>query len=149
MAGVYIKTEPGADVDSPSLPPAASAKPQPEPESEASYETNYLEQLVSQASTEQLENGVKIGVQLLDTLIEPLNVAIGTGDTQAAQWLKSIQQLQDEAKPIRTVVGVVGNTGAGKSSIINAVLDEERYVHSPTLSELHMHLLTLSKAGSY
>lgn len=27
-----------------------------------------------------------------------------------------------------TIIGVVGNTGAGKSSVINAMLDEERLV---------------------
>lgn len=36
--------------------------------------------------------------------------------------------LQTQSKTTRTVVGVVGNTGAGKSSVINALLDEERLV---------------------
>lgn len=43
-------------------------------------------------------------------------------------WLERIDKTQNHAIKNRTVVGVVGNTGAGKSSVINALLDEERLV---------------------
>ncbi|KAK3491869.1 hypothetical protein B0T13DRAFT_518836 [Neurospora crassa] len=56
----------------------------------------------------------------------PLEAAKNLEDTSAAQWLKLINDVQSRAKPTRTIVGVVGNTGAGKSSVISAVLDEER-----------------------
>ncbi|KAI3535727.1 hypothetical protein CSPX01_11251 [Colletotrichum filicis] len=46
----------------------------------------------------------------------------------AAHWLDQISDLRDQAKRShRTVIGVLGNTGDGKSSTINALLDEERY----------------------
>lgn len=86
---------------------------------------SYLGDL-SQASIEQLENGVNFGVQLLESLKIPL--ATAPANTQASKWLEAIQQLQDKAKPARTVIGVVGNTGAGESSVINAILDEEKIV---------------------
>ena len=36
--------------------------------------------------------------------------------------------LRDQSTDTPTIIGVVGNTGAGKSSVINAILDEERLV---------------------
>ncbi|KUI60678.1 Nuclear GTPase SLIP-GC [Cytospora mali] len=111
----HIKPDPGAaagDVDIGSIPVADSldiaenVKGEYVAQAAASRETN-IERMVSKASTEELEAGVKIGIQLLENLKLPLQAALGTGETQASQWLKSIEQLQDEAKPARTVVGVV------------------------------------------
>lgn len=85
--------------------------------------TNYLDQLITVTVPETLETGVTIGIDLLDRLKVHLsafkNIDVDT-------WLDTINTLKESAKPTRTVVGVVGNTGAGKSSVINALLDEER-----------------------
>lgn len=118
-----VKREPVADSDpfaddSPAKGPSAEdAKPE---------KTSYLSQLMGLASPEILELGVDAGVQLLERLKRPLQAAAPLGTTEAPHWLKAIQDLQPLAQPTRTIVGVVGNTGAGKSSIINALLDEER-----------------------
>ncbi|KAI1134964.1 hypothetical protein F5Y05DRAFT_421688 [Hypoxylon sp. FL0543] len=85
--------------------------------------TDNLERLVAENVPEVLESAVKIGVDLLNQLNATL-VAYNVLDVEA--FCKSIDQLKLQAKPFRTVVGVVGNTGAGKSSVINALLDEER-----------------------
>jgi hypothetical protein len=119
-----VKPEP---VDDPAIPDvgcASSASQQPE----TTPTVGYLQQLVSGQSTspDLLEKGVTIGVRLLKTLKEPLEAVAILNTTQASQWLKSISDLEALAQPTRTIVGVVGNTGAGKSSVISAVLDEER-----------------------
>ncbi|KAI1372650.1 hypothetical protein F4677DRAFT_431751 [Hypoxylon crocopeplum] len=104
-------------------------EPSQEPDSEfdsgetGPEETKYLERLISQHIPESLESGVTIGLELLGQLKAQLST-FKNADVDA--WLKSIQELEERAKPTRTVVGVVGNTGAGKSSVINALLDEER-----------------------
>lgn len=51
-----------------------------------------------------------------------------TSNPDAQTWMESIIKLLPHVERKRTVVGVVGNTGAGKSSLINALLDEERLV---------------------
>lgn len=68
---------------------------------------------------------MQVGLHLLEDLKTVLN-AYGSGNSQVVQWLQYIQQVEDKANPAPTIVGVIGVTGAGKSSLINAVLDEER-----------------------
>lgn len=86
----------------------------------------HLQQLITDTNTspEVLESAVETGTQLIDNLVVPL--VEDASDHDAAAWLKRLKELQARAKTPRTVVGVVGNTGAGKSSVINALLDEER-----------------------
>ncbi|GIJ86574.1 hypothetical protein Asppvi_005463 [Aspergillus pseudoviridinutans] len=84
-----------------------------------------LQTLFADSTPELLEAAVLQGAKLLEDLKEPLGrVAV----EDASQWLQAIEKVQTQAAQPKTVVGVVGNTGAGKSSIINAMLDEERLV---------------------
>lgn len=112
-----VKLEHGDSVGS----GAGPANPAPEPR-----DASYLQRLISANSPELLEQGVQHGLRVLKRLTEALECAAELSTTQAPQWLKSITELEALAKPARTIVGVVGNTGAGKSSVISAVLDEER-----------------------
>ncbi|KAI1502359.1 hypothetical protein F5X99DRAFT_379222 [Biscogniauxia marginata] len=135
---VSIKIEPGSESvprapnasRSPASASAPGIKPDPEAQSdsingadEQTHETDYLERLVTHDVPEVLEAGVSVGVRLLDQLKDALK---SVQSPDAKSWLASIQEIQERTKPTRTVVGVVGNTGAGKSSVINALLDEER-----------------------
>ncbi|KAI4715999.1 hypothetical protein E4T48_07804 [Aureobasidium sp. EXF-10727] len=86
----------------------------------------HLQALAKEESPEKLEAGVKYGVKMLDQLVEAFEPGKETEDVK--QWLQQIELVRQEATGARTVVGVVGNTGAGKSSVINAILDEERLV---------------------
>ena len=86
----------------------------------------HLELLASQTSAEQLEEGVEASTQLLACLKASLNDA--RDHAAAARLLASIDTLQGRATSEPTIVGVVGNTGSGKSSVINAVVNEERII---------------------
>lgn len=85
-----------------------------------------LAQLANEETPERLEAGVSIGLKVLSEL-ESAMKKLGANE-DATAYLNLIDRTRKEAVQTRTVVGVVGNTGAGKSSVINALLDEERLV---------------------
>jgi hypothetical protein len=104
--------------------PASHLTMPPPPNDTAMSTANLQKLLTGSDDAKLLEGGMAAGVELLEDLKGPLKAA--KDSKEAPFWLNNISQLQQQAKPTRTVVGVVGNTGAGKSSVINAVLDEER-----------------------
>ncbi|KAK5708963.1 hypothetical protein LTR17_020189 [Elasticomyces elasticus] len=85
-----------------------------------------IQALLKETSPERLEAAVTAGAKVLDELRLPLLNLPGNND--AVSWLEQIETVRKLAARTRTIVGVVGNTGAGKSSVINAMLDEERLV---------------------
>lgn len=101
-------------------------------------DTNFLERLCTQSEPEVLESGVPIAKKILDQLRDVLNGC--NKDSEFQNWIKAIDDLQQQARPPRTVLGVVGITGAGKSSLINALLDEERFVIPPQATVIASHL---------
>lgn len=86
-----------------------------------------LQQLFEGADMKTLENGIKNGLSLLDNLTEALT-STGISFKDAEAWMKQIEDIKKLAEYQKAIVGVVGNTGAGKSSVINALLEEERLV---------------------
>ncbi|KAF2817072.1 uncharacterized protein BDZ99DRAFT_373364 [Mytilinidion resinicola] len=99
----------------------------PELEPAPTPSTEHLQRLMDDASPDILEMGVRKALVLLNNLQETFSANFGA-IPDAQQWVASIDSVRKLAIRQRTVVGVVGNTGAGKSSVINAMLDEERLV---------------------
>lgn len=84
-----------------------------------------LRQIANSMDLSKLEAAVAAAQQVLDQLRAPLQDF--KQHEELHDWLTLINDLKLKAqKAGRTVIAVAGGTGAGKSSLINAVLDEEK-----------------------
>ncbi|RYO85874.1 hypothetical protein DL762_005021 [Monosporascus cannonballus] len=85
-----------------------------------------LQEVVTSGSVEDLERGTKVGITVLNGIIQRLNHAKDCRDV--SHWLQSMKDLLPQAKTPQYILGVVGSTGHGKSSLINALLQETHIV---------------------
>ncbi|KAL5370946.1 hypothetical protein DPSP01_014578 [Paraphaeosphaeria sporulosa] len=104
-----------------------SCERSPERYGSAIWTNRHIRAVLDQQDPEGLETAVARSVEILDELQEKF-IRCATSNTDAQSWNEAIEKLKSQAERTRTVVGVVGNTGAGKSSVINAMLNEENLV---------------------
>lgn len=104
-----------------------SVEEEEEEEEKPTHHSNRLQKLIETASADALEAEVRSTKAFLATLREPLDENV-EHSKDAQHWVQHISNLQNHKVDTPTIIGVVGNTGAGKSSVINAILDEERLV---------------------
>ena len=91
-----------------------------------------IQDITDGASLEELETFVTRGVRWLNAIKAPLGIN-KSASQEAANWLKMCDQIESYATRTKTVIGVVGNTGAGKSSVINALLNQEQLLPTNTM----------------
>ncbi|CZR50756.1 uncharacterized protein PAC_00630 [Phialocephala subalpina] len=99
---------------------SSAAPPQP-------TKNELVQKLSHEGSPEELEAEVRRSQVFLEELKKPM-VDNVSQHKDAEHWVKQIENLQKHQVDTPTIIGVVGNTGAGKSSVINAMLEEERLV---------------------
>ncbi|PBP27375.1 hypothetical protein BUE80_DR001561 [Diplocarpon rosae] len=85
------------------------------------------QRIISEGTPEELEAEVASCQSFLQNLKKPMEEFVGQ-NKDAQHWVSQIDSLIKQNVDTPTIIGVVGNTGAGKSSVINAVLEEERLV---------------------
>ncbi|KAH7364551.1 putative GTPase SLIP-GC [Rhexocercosporidium sp. MPI-PUGE-AT-0058] len=108
--------------------PVDAAAPSPAiPEAKQPSMNERFQKLISEGTPDELEAEVRSCQAFLGELRKPLDEFLAHSK-DAHHWVAQIEQLQKQNVDTPTIIGVVGNTGAGKSSVINAVLEEERLV---------------------
>ena len=122
-----IKPEPTTEKKLHDTPPTVEPPASTADLKEQKQKSFQLQTILKDAGPEMLETSVQQGVKLLDQLKAPL-LSKMENSPDAEQWISQIDNLIKQAVKTKTIIGVVGNTGAGKSSVINAILDEERLV---------------------
>lgn len=99
----------------------------PPPEPAHGQIANRLHEIIETATPDALEAEVRNSKKLVDDLLRPFEES-GVASQDSKRWVTQLTTLKNHNVNTPTIIGVVGNTGAGKSSVINAILDEERLV---------------------
>ncbi len=86
----------------------------------------YLQKLLLEQRVDILEQAVQSGMKLLESL--ELLLHDTKDQKEAPKWIRTINDIATRSKPADAVIPIVGMTGAGKSSLINALLGEKRIV---------------------
>ncbi|KZT24461.1 hypothetical protein NEOLEDRAFT_1134832 [Neolentinus lepideus HHB14362 ss-1] len=97
----------------------SNAQPQPQPQSLASYEVYSTSDEIPYMPETALSEGMKM-VKAMKTSIKKIDLG---SKLRKDVWLRDIESLESQGSPT-TMIAICGATGAGKSSILNAILDD-------------------------
>ncbi|XP_039381371.1 uncharacterized protein LOC120398227 isoform X4 [Mauremys reevesii] len=84
---------------------------------------------------------------VLDEISQTLCAVEGIDKVHMEEWREQIEKLQKDTKMPKTYIAVVGNTGAGKSSLLNALLDEEAVLPTSAMRACTAVVVEISKTG--
>ncbi|XP_065438349.1 uncharacterized protein LOC101942721 isoform X2 [Chrysemys picta bellii] len=84
---------------------------------------------------------------VLDEISQTLCAVEGIDVVHMKEWREQIENLQKDTKMPKTYIAVVGNTGAGKSSLLNALLDEEAVLPTSAMRACTAVVVEISKTG--
>lgn len=85
-----------------------------------------LQRAMTSTSVENLELYTQVGINIVNDIIQRLDPAKHTRDV--FHWMTSLGDLMHQAQTPEYILGVIGATGHGKSSLINALLGEAQLV---------------------
>jgi hypothetical protein len=85
----------------------------------------HLQKAVASEDVDALSSHLSTGAFILEELSQRLSANAKCIDVAR---IASIRSLKERANTPRTILGVVGSTGHGKSSLINAILEEDKLV---------------------
>ncbi|XP_042319361.1 nuclear GTPase SLIP-GC [Sceloporus undulatus] len=84
---------------------------------------------------------------VLAEISKSLSGVEGIDDTHLEKWRDQIALLQKATKMPQTFIAVVGNTGAGKSCLLNALLDEEAVLPTSDMRACTAVVVEVSRAA--
>ncbi|XP_067416220.1 uncharacterized protein [Emydura macquarii macquarii] len=84
---------------------------------------------------------------VLDEISQTLCAVEGIDEAHMGEWREQMEKLQKDTKMPKTYIAVVGNTGAGKSSLLNALLDEEAVLPTSAMRACTAVVVEISKTS--
>uniref|UniRef100_A0A8C5SGV3 FHA domain-containing protein n=1 Tax=Laticauda laticaudata TaxID=8630 RepID=A0A8C5SGV3_LATLA len=133
----------------PALPEVKERAPLPrDPPAQTESHSRCLRSLAKWASSEQ---DVAFQLQecqsVLAEILQALTSVEGLDHDHVEKWRDQIAALQKATKMPQTHIAVVGNTGAGKSCLLNALLDEEAMLPTSAMRACTAVVVEISRAA--